>query len=437
MLNSEKSKLPGAMAFYHEKGLVPAFTLASKYAGKDGHIGTMLDWVDARLNVEPYEKFGFYSTSNPTPWDQYYTTLSAEYVGRGKNGRMLLIVAHGIGPMATLGGAVAAYRHEFDDKTRRTDGGRISILEFLKLESGAYGHVEIVDLEQYNSSRKYPFIGYLHASEAFVDPVLRARLGPRAVEYIDRHATLARQYHAEEHKQAVTDPYVIEVGGPGFYWVEHAKLEEGLAYAHLLSVGCMSLSHHQSEYNVPSWVSDVTTHGWHDGTRFIGVRESVTTGIAKGPDAYDLLRKHWKVLMEPTGNSRPLPGNFYTLIQLPDETWFTQIHKSGGAMDNGEPEYLVTSIEPIGEPVRFFTEVHHYHGFFKYAKSEVQAVVPKEVNAYVLVGDPENIWKKGNPDQQTCLVQPYKVVIDHTKRLTLRNTLANDYGRMMELMSSE
>jgi hypothetical protein len=140
--------------------------------------------------------------------------------------------------------------------------------------------------------------------------------------------------------------------------------------------------------------------------------------------------------MEPSGNKRLLPGNFYTLIQLPDGTWFTQDHKSGGAMDNGEPEYLVTSIEPVGEPVQFFTDIHHYYGFFKYAKSEVRAVVPKGANAFVLVGDPTNIWKNGNPVKQTCMVQPYKVEIDHTRRLVLQKVLANDYERMMELMKA-
>lgn len=436
MVNN-KSGIPGAMAFYHDKGLVPAFKQASKYAGKNGHIGTMLDWVDARLCVGPCEKFGFHNPSNPTPWDQYYTTLSAEYVGWGKNGRKILIVAHGVGPMATLDGVVSAYRFEFDDKTRQTDGGRISSEEFLKLESGFYGKVEIVDLAQYNNSRKYPFIGILHASEAMNDPVLRARLGPRATEYINHHSSYARQFHLETHQRNINDPYILEVGGPASYWVEHVKLEDGLAYAHLLSVGAIMLPHHQSEYNVQSWVSDIKTHGWHDGTRLIGVREGKVSGIGKGPDPYRLLHKHWRELMEPSGIKVPSLGDFHVLVQISDKTWFTQVDKVGDGMDNCEPEFQVTSIEPIGDPVPFFTDVHHYHGFFKYAKKEAKAVMPEGVNAYALVGDPENIWEGGNPVRQTCLAQPYRVEVDYTKRLMKESSLANNYDLMMKLMNPE
>jgi hypothetical protein len=435
MFDTHKTKLPGAMGFYHEKGFVPAFKQASKYAGKKGHIATIPDWVDARLGTGPYKDFGYHDPSNPTPWDMYYTTMSAEYVGYSKGGRKILIVAHGIGPMATLDGCLAAYRWEYDDP-RNKNGARISADEFLKLESGVYGKVEIVDLEMYIRSMKYPFIEHLRASQALCDPVLKARLGPKAVQYIKCHTAYAMQYHAEVHKRKITDPYILEVRGPGEYWVEHHKIEDGLAYAHLLSVGAVMLSHHQSEYDVPSWMSDTHTHDWSDGTRLIGVREGSITGVGKGPDPYRLLRSNWKQLMEPSGIKAPFPGAFHVLTQLTDETWFTQVDKMGDGMDNGEPEFLVTSIKPIGEPVQFFTDVRHYHGFFKYAKSEVRAVMPPGANAYALVGDPENVWEGGNPVKQTCMAQPYRVEIDHTRRLVREKTLANNYERMMELMKA-
>jgi len=219
--------------------------------------------------------------------------------------------------------------------------------------------------------------------------------------------------------------------------VKRHKIEEGLAYAHLLSIGGIVTMNHQNEYGVPSWVCDIDTHDWGNGTRLIGVQEGAHSGIGKGPDPYDLLRSHWQKLMEPSGNTRPLPGNFYTLVQMPNEVWFTQYHKKGGAMDSGEPEYLVTSIEAVGEPVRFYTPIHHYYGFFKYEKREVRAVVPRAANAFVLVGDPTNVWKNGNPTQQTCLVQPYRVEIDHTRRLMKQNKLANDYELMLQLMQAQ
>lgn len=436
MFDTEKTKLPGAMAFYHDKGFVPAFNQASKYAGKKGHIATIPDWVDARLGTGPFEKFGYHDPSKPTPWDQYYTTMSAEYVGWSKGGRKVLIVAHGIGPMATLDGILDAYRFHYDDKDRNNKGGRISADEFLKLESGFYGNVEIVDLEQYLRSREYPFIGSLHSSEALNDPVLRARLGPKATQYIKCHTAYAMQYHETEQNRKITDPYILQVEGPGFYWVEHAKLEEGLAYAHLLSVGQIMQMNHQSEYRVPSWVSDINTHDWYNGVRLIGVREGIVTGVGKGPDPYRLLREHWRELMESSGARVPFLEDFHVLVQIPDKTWFTQVDKAGDGMDTCEPEFQVTAIEPIGEPVPFFTDVRHYHGFFKYAKDEARAVMPQGANAYALVGTPENIWEGGNPVRQTCLAQPYKVEVDYTKRLMKESKLANNYERLMELMKT-
>lgn len=429
------SQTVSAMAFYHKNGFVPAFTQAMSYAGSIGRVGTMLDWVDARLAMPPYEKLGMHDPSNPTPWDQYYTTMSAEYVGISKGGTKILIVAHGVGPMATLDGVVEAYRYHYSDKTRRIKGGRISMEEFRKLESGDCGDVEIVDLEAYIRAREYPFITTLHYTDAVDDPVLKARLGPRAKEYILEHASNAMLYHTQEHDRLIPDPYILTVGGPGMYWVKGVKPEDGLVYAHLLSVGgIMNVHVSQSEHRVPSWVSDISTHGWHDGTRLIGIRGGRLISINKGPDPYRLLRKHWRELLVPTGCNRPLPGGFYNLIEVQDGVWFTRVHKSGGRMDNVDPEYPVTSIEPIGEPVRFYTPIQHYHGFFKYAMSEVRRLInPCGANAYALVGEPENVWKDGNPVEQTCLVQPYRIEIDHTKRLMQEEVLANDFEKMMQL----
>lgn len=431
-MNVPLKQVANAMAFYHENGFVPAFKQATQYAGLAGRVGTMLDWVDARLAMPPYEKLGMHDTSNPTPWDQYYTTMSAEYVGASKGGTKILIVAHGIGPMATLDGVVEAYRYHYGDKTRRTEGGRISAEEFLKLESGIYGDVEIVDLEVYIREREYPFIATLHYSDALDDPVLKARLGPRAIEYLDQHSKYAIKYHRDVHGRIIVDPYILGVDGPSMYWVKGVNLDDGLAYAHLLSVGAIgSVYVSQSEHRVPSWVSEISTHGWRDGTRLIGIREGKSIAISKGPDPYRLLCKHWQELLESSGLDCT-PDGLFVLMQMPDEAWFTQITKKGARADTHEPEFRVTSMEKVGEPVRFYTESNYPVPIFRYDIREVQAVLPKEANAYKLVGDPA---KTGGPDsQETCLVQGYRIGVDHTKRLMRQEVLANDYGRLMQLL---
>lgn len=433
---SKAPAFPGGMAFYHEKGFVPAFRQAMKYAGKTGHIGTMPDAIAARLATPPYEKLGMHHTGHPTPWERYYTTLTAEYFGV-LAGRTSIIVAHGIGPMATLQGVLDAYRYQFDDKSRDHTGGRISQAEFEKVARGEYGQVSIIDYEDYRNrfgDRQFRApTGYRRESEARRDSLLIARLGPRAHEYIARHAALAREYYQQEAKLAVADPYILDVSDPNNlpYWCR--KVEPGLAFAHLTSIGGIGLVHHENGMHLPSWACDVGIHEWWDGVRLLGVRAGWNDSIVDGPDADRLLRKHWKKLFEPSGLDRA-PDGLFVLMQMPDKTWFTQIPKKGASADSYEPEFRVTSMKKVGELARFYVESNYPVPIFRYDRREAQAVLPKGANAYELVGDPT---KTGGADsQETCLVQGYRIEIDHTKRLVRQDALGNDYERMMELMKA-
>ncbi|MEK7512280.1 MAG: hypothetical protein AAB575_04705, partial [Patescibacteria group bacterium] len=146
-METKMRKRFSAMAFYNPNGFVPAFKQAKAFAGKDGRVATLPDILEARLATKPGEY----------PWESYFTTMSAEYVGLSKAGNPIAIVAHGVGPMSTLDGVLVAYSHEFNDKERNQRGGRISQEEFLKLESGAYGEVTIVDLVATWNRRIYQF----------------------------------------------------------------------------------------------------------------------------------------------------------------------------------------------------------------------------------------------------------------------------------------
>lgn len=431
-------RAPDALAFYHADGFVPAYKQATKFAGKTGRVATMPDIVEARLKISPCEKLGYHNPSDPTPWDQYYTSMSAEYVGLTKGGVKVIIVAHGVGPMATLQGVLDAYRYQFDDKTRSHRGGRISQQEFWKLESGWYGQVSVIDFNKYCELYEYPFIETLKLSQALGDPLLLERLGPKAAEYLKQHASYAVQYHKEQHQVDVVDPWIITVENAANCSYQYMKTENGMALAHLLSIGQIGNVHLSGRQypRYPSWVCDISAHEWWNGVRLIGMRSNDLTSMKKGPDPRDLLHRNWRELMESTKISHD-PGGFYTLMQLDDkeETWFTQVDKvGGGAMDTHEPEFHVTKITPVGEPVRFYTPLAHYHGFFKYEKGEARAVMPAEANAYVLYGEPENVHREGHEPEQTCLVQPYRVEIDFSQRLMSEKKLAHNYNRMMELM---
>lgn len=426
-------KTGGSMAFYHEKGFVPAFRQAMKFAGKDGHVGTMPDAIAARLTTPPYKELGVTDSSKPTPWDRYYTTMTAEYFGV-LAGRTSVIVAHGIGPMSTLQGVLDVYRYEFDDKSRNHRGGRISQAEFEKLARGEYGGVSIIDYEEYRNRFGDRLFrapsGYRRASEAARDPLLIARLGPQAHEYITRHAALARQYYQEQASIVVEDPYILDVSDPNNlpYWC--CEVEPGLAFAHLTSIGGIGLVHHQNGMQLPSWACDVGIHEWQDGVRLLGVHPGSIGEVRDGPDAHKLLCKHWQELFEPSGLDHS-PNGLFVLMQMPDKTWFTQMPKKGASTDSYEPEFRVTSMEKVGELARFYTESNYPVPIFRYDRREAQAVLPQGANAYELVGDPTRTGGAGS--QETCLVQGYRIEVDHTKRLVRQDKLANDYDRMMQL----
>jgi hypothetical protein len=423
-------KKTGCMAFYNDKGLVAAFKQAEKFAGTDGRIGTMPDAIALRLTTPPHENL---EMSGSTPWDRYYTTMTAEYFGV-LAGRPSIIVAHGIGPMSTLQGVLDAYRYDFDDKSRNRRGGRISQMEFEKLARGEYGKVSIIDYEEYRNhfgDRQFRApTGYRRASEAARDPVLIARLGPQAHKYISRHAAIAREYYQKTASLVVADPYILDMSEPNNlpYWCR--EVEAGLAFAHLTSIGGINLVHHENGMRLPSWACDVGIHEWADGVRLLGVRSGPVSDVCDGPDARQLLRKHWKELLEPTDLDRG-PDGLFVLMQMPDNAWFTQIPKKGASADTYEPEFQVTSMKKVGELARFYTDSNYPVPIFRYDRREAQAVLPKEANAYELVGDPTRTG--GADSQETCLVQGYHITVDHTRRLVRQDALANNFERMMEL----
>ena len=443
-----------SMAFYHPDGFIATWNQARKFAGAGGRIATMPDIVDARLATKPGD----------APWETYYTTLTAEYYGFSKTGKLILIVAHGIGPMATLNGIQKAYSWEYQDKTRRKNGGRIYQEEFWDLEAGKYGDVAIIPFEEYSKRYKYPFLQILQSSQARTDPVLAARLGPRAEEYVLAHRDASVGWHLEQagikpenkhglseevHRRYLSrrenlhvgfadgtlDPYVIGLRDAAncSYFGRDARIpEKGYALAHLISTGRFCATSHDS---FESLTLDISCHEWWNGTRLVGIKsgESIASNIQSGPDARELLHKHWKDLLEPVFPSDIKSVGFCALMQVGDQ-WFTQYPKQGERMDTHEPEYMVTSIEKISEPVLFRTTVGGYHGFFEFGINEVRSIAPPTANAYCFVSEPENEWNDGNPTHQKAMVQFFYIKADTSKRLMRAKKLSHDFKRMMEFL---
>lgn len=441
-----------AMAFYHQDGLPAAWQQAMKFAGEGGRLATMPDIVAARLESAPGD----------VPWETYFTTLSAEYFGYTKHGARIIIVAHGVGPMSALDGIYQAYSWQYKDNTRVRCGGRITEREFWDLESGKYGAVSVVDFNKYLTRYEYPFIETLRALDAWGDPVLHARLGPQTEKYLQAHAAHARKWHREqvginpenrfERPKAEHDAYLdrrrkahAELGeAPSNPWIfrveddvncsyRYYPLERGYAMAHLLAIGGLCRQHDEHGEHL---VSDVGLHGWSDGVRLVGIKAGGNTkaGISSGPNAYELLRKHWRDLLVPM--EHPGTVGFRALVSIGDQ-WFTQYPKQGECMDTWEPEYVATSKEEIGKPVLFRTTVGGYYGFFKFGTNEVKAIAPSGANAYFFVGEPQIEKGEGGPMHHICMVQFYRITVDATKRLMRSDRLAHDYETMMKLLAKE
>ncbi|MFZ1258417.1 MAG: hypothetical protein WAQ25_03020 [Candidatus Saccharimonas sp.] len=461
---SVASKHP--VAFYHQDGLVPAWTFASNCAGEGGHIATLPEIVELRLNAK--------EGTNDSPWENWYTSASAEYVGVGADGRIKIIVAHGVGPMATIDGIKAAYKWEWGDKTRRQRGGRITAQQFLDLEAGKYGKVKKlhphvgyhpavtkftvapVNVLDFSAYLRYMgndvFSRYMTASEALSDPLLRMRLGQQSHRYFLKHERIAKAFHAKEQPNRQypwagdfddrSHPYITKVESAfncaytlpneairraTRRWVYEPRVpEQGYALAHLLGIGAFRNLHTQ-EVGV-MLMSAPNVHEWWNGAKFIAVPSDATLGnnLLEGPNPAEVIRKHWRHFMQ-TVEDDYTPVTPYLLKYAYGE-WFACYPKQfpdDQCMDDGNVEFHVRSVKWVGGD-RSFTTNEDF--FLRYTLAQVRALMPREANSYEIV----NVSAKDRHGLTTVTVRFYAADVDISSRLPRAIEVARDYDRLME-----
>lgn len=408
------------VSFYDSNGLVPAWNLAEKFAGQNGRVATLPDIIEIRLN----------SKSEDLVWNNWFTTNTAEYFGIGKDGKKKIIVAHGIGPMSNLKGILKAYSYEFKDKTRKNRGGRISQKEFLKLESGQYGSVSVLDFDQVMFDFaifgiQYPFIESLDHEQCYWNGLLRARLGHKAEDYINLHSEITRENNNDEN------PKLIELGNANNCGYLYQPLEEGLAIAHLISIG--QLINVTQSGGSSSLRTDISCHEWSNSNKFIGIRKDTKLDkIDKCVDANNLLKNNWQQLMVPV-ETPVYPGAIRRIIEREGQE-FVEYQKKGSSLDTGEPEFHVISKEPIGELMVFQTTTGGSDFFFRYDQKEISTIAPPDSNAYEFLGEIGTIYENNKPKFHTRKIQFYRAEIDYSQRLIHASQLANDYDKMIELI---
>lgn len=414
------------MAFHHSDGLVPAWLQAATFAGAAGHIATLPEIINARLSTT-----GLATCSEQTAWNSYFTTTSAEYCGVGKDGKRKIIVAHGVGPMATLEGVQQAYSFQYKDATRNNRGGRISRAEFLKLESGFYGEVAVVDFDDIINRYQYPFLQAITLEESLADPLVKARLGCRYSEYLQAHALLAVEYYRlrDEVAEDEYSPYVVEMNSANNCSYMYTPVGSDMAIAHLLSIGQLSyVSHSLSGHHFSSLLTDVSCHEWWDGVRLAAAKSDaplakIHIGVS---DVRGLMHRNWQHVMENVSEPSKLGLRALTLV---GDKWFTQYPKQGESMDTYEAEFRLCEIEPVTGGPETFTTTEGGGFFFKYGIKEVERIVPIGANAYYLSGAVE----RGGLGM-IAPIQFFRIEVDSSCRMPRQAAVQNNYDLLMQLL---
>lgn len=279
----KNNQMVTAMAFYHRDGLVPAWRHAMRFAGNGGRIAILPDIISARTATE----------LGSIAWEKYMVTLTAEYIGRSRGGSKIVIVAQGIGPMSTLKGILKAYKLKREPIRGRIDtdeSGRISRDEFLKLESGTFGPVEIIDLE---AVKKWEY-RHMTLKEATDNPLVRARLGTQWEKYLEKHQKFAREFSRKHNPEYINDPMFLQMAYGWEYIADHhyehgelinisVNVPNYQAIAHLIMIEPPFFTHFREAPPGGCLCCNVGCHGKTSGVRLVAIKEG--SGI---PDIYSV-----------------------------------------------------------------------------------------------------------------------------------------------------
>lgn len=421
---------PLAMAFHDMRDMPAAMARALAFAGPGGRIATMADIVDARLA----------SAIDDVAWSNHFTGLSTEFHGLSRGGVPVLAVLHGGGPMATparLDGAHAATGVDGRDAGPRR--GRVPAARFRAILDGAEGPVQVVDLREYLRLHEEPF-GKITGAEAAADPLAAARLGgrDRADSFIARMLTENAALHARKglHPSRKLDLVLKLTEDPDLHyaedlgtadatsWVPRAP-EDGMASAHLLTIGMAVPSSGGRGFGTDLMV-EVGIHSWGDGCRFVGLRPGARPGdIHPGFSLTRAIATHDPDVWTMSDTEVP---KLATLCRIGERT-FTQVPKDGIGLDSHAPQFEVTHVERVGEPVRFEVRTAGHHTNFQYATEDVAAFAPRGANAY----DIDELAVAGDARTQSATATFYRATIDGTRRVLTEPEVLADTDLMLAL----
>jgi hypothetical protein len=425
--------LPPAICFSHRKGFMPTYKHAMTYAGKGGRVATIEDIVASRMANTPASDI----------WQESFTTMSAEYLGISRGGNRILIVAHGVGPLTKPDAVVRAYQHE-QAKGRHSASSPVPTItnkEFWDLESGKYGEVYIIDFDDLCKRTAAEIVRSnlvfrleLSVAEALAEPLVMARLGKNAAEYLQHILKQSRRLHERQSDDPFCKDIRLITLQAVYDSVENWLKEGGEgAFAKLLDIGQLEEKagyvDEDDDDSPECHYYDVflSDYYWTDTAHLIGVQASAGDNMPEVycPPSFEnkLFQKYWPMIMEmnPTSKTKKIP--FCGLTQIGDQ-WFTQHPIAGECRDySGNPEFLVTESTRVHEGEKTFTA-------FNWSISAIRKTAPARANAYHQYGHTEGGKIRGGvrPDFHF-----YEVEVDTSHRLPPVNELEDDYATLLQV----
>ncbi len=406
------------MIFSDPRGFEAAASRARVFCGPRGRLATLPDIIDARLAAGPKED----------AWTTDLVTDSAEYVGLSEGGRPVIAVAHGIGPLADP--------ESLCDGRPAIDGlGRLRREDFLNLLRGFYGPVEVLDLDAALRRRRFPFLETLTADEAVDDPLTRARLGPRAGAFIERHLRLSQAWLRKRDKEAFGNRCVLSLRDSACFNY-HLAGEADCPVGHRLAISqAFACEHgHWSGQAHDSLISEIGCADRRDAEqKLVAVRGSARLNRVHPGDGLFMngMARHWRSLIR-WDWPRPDPFRFHSLVRY-GEQWFSQHRRSGVGSDTGEPELAVQVIESAGLPRDMKVRVRNGRGGLLYDPAWIEREAAPWANAYHIASEPRTIWEGDEPAWVEVRVDFYRVAVQPGFSIPPLAALRDDLALLLSL----
>lgn len=410
-----------AMAFFDERDFFRPTDLARAFAGKGGRLATVPDIVAARLAAP----------TTDVSWERNVTTATAEYFGTSAGGVPIVVVAHGVGPLADPEGAFMAYVADRDDDRH----GRIARAEFLKIADGAYGDVTIVELRDLYRLRRFPLLEMLTYDQACEDPLVRARLGADAEAFLARHREASVAWLRHKGYDVHGNDCVMSLRDTPRVGYGAMAIEDGWAYAHLIDVSPQTDYGH-GHWDGPRWhrslVTELECHDWGRRVGAVGIRGDGPIGrIHPGPEVFRAaFARTWRTLVRRADAGRG-HGRFATLAPF-GGVWFTRHDGSGCGAADGEPEHPVRKIERTGDPVEFRMPIAFGdHRTVAFDETLVRRESPPWANAYRVVGEARTVWEGERPSHHLVKVEYCVADVERGWRVPPMKVLERDFDAIL------